>query len=175
MNNIYDDFEYMSLIEDIINNDSFNKIRYSVHHGLSRLDHSLRVSYYSYVIAKKLGYNYVEVARAGLLHDFFTNEELSDKERKVYAFIHHKKALNNASKYYKLSKLEKNIIISHMFPLILFHLPRFKESWLVSAVDKMVALYEYKLTKSVAIKRKCYNMASYMILFMMFCSRFNIL
>ena len=42
---------------------------------MTRYDHSLRVSYYSYVLAKKIGLDYVLVSRAGLLHDFFFSED----------------------------------------------------------------------------------------------------
>ena len=41
------------------------------HHGISRMEHSIKISYYSYLIAKKLKMDYVSVARGGLLHDFF--------------------------------------------------------------------------------------------------------
>ncbi len=173
MKDIYCNKEYMSIIEDILNNSEFMKITNSCHHGLSRLDHCLRVSYYSYLWAKKLKLNYVEAARAGLLHDFFTNDELTDKEKSILALIHHKKALANASKYFELTKREKNIIFTHMFPLTPFCIPRYLEAYLVSIVDKKVALYEYKLTKPVVIRNKFYNMLSYTFLFMIFCCRFN--
>jgi uncharacterized protein len=173
MEEIYNDKEYLSIVEDILNNDNFLKIRNSEHHGLSRLDHSLRVSYYSYLMAKRLKLNYVETARAGLLHDFFTNEELTEKEYKKYALIHHKKALANANKYFTLTKREKNIIISHMFPLTLFRVPRYMEAWVIGFTDKKIAIYEYKMTKSVVLKSKAYNMVSYAFLFMIFCCRFN--
>ena len=41
------------------------------HHGLDRKSHSIRVSYYSYKISKALGLDYKSTARAGLIHDFF--------------------------------------------------------------------------------------------------------
>ena len=57
------------------------------------------------------------------------------------------KAYENASKYYELDNMQKNIIESHMFPLS-YVLPKYKESWLVSLVDKTVAIYEYTRYKA---------------------------
>ena len=62
--------EYYSIVEDILDNEEFNKLRNIEHHGITRFDHSMKVSYYSYVIAKKINFNYKEMARGALLHDF---------------------------------------------------------------------------------------------------------
>lgn len=143
MKNIYNDNDYLNLINDILYNNEFKKIDSSIHHGLSRLDHSLRVSYYSYKVSKILLLDYKEVARAGLLHDFFVTKELSRKERTISAFVHPQKALANSDKYFNLSEKEKNIIEAHMFPLVPNKIPKYMESWIVSLVDKVVATYEF--------------------------------
>lgn len=166
----YNDSEYLGIVCDILNNDDFQKIANSSHHGGSRMTHCLRVSYYSYVWAKKLKLNYQEVARAGLLHDFFTNEELNSREYKVYAFIHHAKALKNATQRFSLSAMEKDIIMAHMFPMVPYHVPRYLESWLVSLVDKAVATYDYYESFSPVLKEK---LANYGWLMAMFISNFN--
>ena len=82
MNSIYNDYTYTNIINDILENEEFLKIKNYKHHGLSRLEHSLRVSYYSYLITKKLRLNYIETARGGLLHDFFLNENLSERKQR---------------------------------------------------------------------------------------------
>ena len=143
LNNIFNDREYMFLVKDILDNEKFETLKNNKHHGLTRYDHSLRVSYYSYKITKFLKLNYNETARAGLLHDFFDNDDLQTREQKLSAFYHPKKALENSEILYKLSDREKNIIISHMFPLIPQKVPKYLESWLVSLVDKIVATYEF--------------------------------
>ena len=71
LDNIFNDRGYLFIVEDILNNQYFTEIKRCKHHGMNRLDHSLRVSYYSYLLAKKLGLNAVEIARGGLLHDLF--------------------------------------------------------------------------------------------------------
>ena len=136
---------YYNIVKDIMENKEFDKIKYIEHHGVSRYDHLCRVSYYSYLIAHKLHFKEYEVARAALLHDFFFSDELRTKKDKFLStFIHPKWALKNSEKYFELNELEKNIIESHMFPIYAC-LPKYKESILVSLVDKVVATYEFSL------------------------------
>ena len=74
MKNIENDFEYINIVKHILSNDKFNEIKKIEHHGISRFDHSLKVSYYSYKVAKFLKLDSEEVARGGLLHDFFLSD-----------------------------------------------------------------------------------------------------
>ena len=66
--------EFEIITEDISLNSEFMELNKCIHHGISRLDHSYRVAYYSYKILKFLKLNYVEGTRAALLHDFFTDD-----------------------------------------------------------------------------------------------------
>ena len=75
------DKAYNYIINNIINNKDFLKIDSCRHHGITRLEHSLRVSYYSYKVSKFLKLDARQTARAGLLHDFFIDEQLNKKER----------------------------------------------------------------------------------------------
>lgn len=135
--------EFSTLTEDILNNDNFKKMKYIEHHGSTRYDHLMKVSYSSYKIAKLLHFRYKEVARAALLHDFFYSDELrTQKEKFISTFTHPKLALENSMDNFELNDIEKNIIKSHMFP-IAFYLPKYKESILVSIVDKCVASLEF--------------------------------
>ena len=138
-------------IYDILENKEFIKLDTIKHHGLSRLDHSIKVSYYSYKIAKKLKFDYKSIARAGLLHDFFiTSENFKIKERAKSFYMHPKYSLENSSKYFELNDLEKNIIESHMFPMYI-KVPKYKESWIVSSIDKVVATHEFLKTFSTKV------------------------
>lgn len=139
---------YQNLIEDILENDDFKKLNEIVHHGTTRYDHSLRVSYYSYKVCKLLRLDYIAAARAGLLHDFFLmNRSYPFRTRFKYIFVHPKYASMNSKKYYMLSDKEINIIESHMFP-IYYVLPKYLESWIVSLIDKLIATYEFTVTFS---------------------------
>ena len=66
--------EFLNIVSDILENEEFQKLKNIKHHDTDRFDHSLRVSYYSYLITKALRLNYKATARAGLLHDFFLEE-----------------------------------------------------------------------------------------------------
>ena len=135
--------EFKNIVNNIMENKDFMEIVNCKHHGITRLEHSLRVSYYSYKVSKLLHLNVRETARAGLLHDFFINSDLMGKSSKERIFLHPKKALEKASNKFILSDMEKDIIYSHMFPLIPTRPPKYLEGWVVSIVDKLVAIYEF--------------------------------
>ncbi len=146
LDRIYNDIEYLNLVNDIIYDKNFLRIKKERHHGLSRLDHSLRVSYYSYLIAKKLGFKYKDAARGGLLHDYFLEEELSLRKRSFSMFFHPYYAYKNATNEFNLTEIEKDIIINHMFPTLPHKIPKYIESWLISIVDKFIATYEFYIS-----------------------------
>lgn len=143
MLNFENDENYSILIQDILDNKEFNKIRNIEHHGTDKFLHSIRVSYIAYRMSKTLGLNYQAVARAGLLHDFDLNKEGRNfKEKFVDTFTHPKRAAENASQLFSLNNMEKNIIVSHMFPFYTA-LPRYMESWIVILTDKLVGTAEF--------------------------------
>lgn len=143
MNNIEKDTDYLSIVSSVLYNDKFNEIRNIEHHGITRYDHSVKVSYLSYKLAKALKLNYAEVARAGLLHDYFISDpSWNFKERFISTFTHPKVALSTASNNFSVSEMEADIIKSHMFPVNLT-VPKYAESWIVNAVDKSVGLAEF--------------------------------
>lgn len=140
------DREYSQIVYHILINEEFNKIKQIEHHGVTRYDHSLKVSYYSYKIAKFLHLDYKEVARGGLLHDFFlSNEDRTKKERFVSTFVHPKKAVKKATENFDLGEKEIDMIRTHMFPVNIA-VPKYAESWIVSFVDKAVAIAEFSKT-----------------------------
>ena len=136
------DKEYKKIVKDIFRNAEFKKLFNIEHHGISRMEHSIKISYYSYKIAKKLKMDYVSVARGALLHDFFLDGDERDCRRKFFdTFIHPKKALETSTSIFDINEIEKNIIVSHMFPIYL-SLPKYKESILVNLVDKIIGFKE---------------------------------
>ena len=137
------DKNYYKIIKDIEKNPKFKLLKYCKHHGTTRYDHSQKVAYKSYKIAKKLNLDYVSTARGALLHDFFIEEDLSKNKQKLSMFFHPYNSLKNSRKYFKLNKKEKNIIISHMFPTLPHKIPLYKESILVSIIDKIIATEEF--------------------------------
>lgn len=141
--------EYRMIVGDILEHPKFKALSEIEHHGNGLYAHSLSVGYYSYRIAKKLGLDYVSVARGALLHDFFfvswqerkkTGKGL-ERIRQMHGFAHPKEALVNAKAHFEINDKEADMIVKHMFPLTITP-PRHLESWVVTMVDKGVAIGE---------------------------------
>lgn len=139
---VENDITYSMLVNDILTNEDFCKLKNIEHHATNKYAHSIRISYRAYKIAKFLKLDYIKVARAGLLHDFALSKNgRTLKERFIETFIHPKSALEESKKRFELSDMEENIIVSHMFPFYIA-LPKYAESWLVDIVDKIIGSYE---------------------------------
>ncbi|MDO4282389.1 MAG: HDIG domain-containing protein [Clostridia bacterium] len=145
--NLLDDcLEYNKFVSDLIDNQIVLEMMDYMQHGTtSCYQHCINVSYYSYKLAKKLNLDAKSTARAALLHDLFLYDwHKTAKVKslfKKHGFTHPKKALENASKYFHLNDKEKDIIIKHMWPLTIVP-PKYKESYIVSFMDKYCCLIE---------------------------------
>ena len=151
MENIEQDEEYIKLVRNILDDEEFLKLKHCEHHGISRFDHSLKVSYSAYKYAKKHNYDYKSVAIGGLLHDFFVENNVNFKDKFKSFFTHPQKAEINAIEKFNVNEKEANIIRSHMFPFNLT-MPKYKESWLVSTYDKFIGLHEFSTKFNYQLK-----------------------
>ena len=134
--------KFNDIANEIINKDKFKSLDLDYHHGLTRYKHIIHVALGTYYISKLLKLDYISATRGALLHDYFNEEEYLDKVWLDKPRIHPFLALNNSLKEYELNLKEKNIIISHMYPIGLIK-PESIEAWVVTLVDKSVASYEY--------------------------------
>jgi uncharacterized protein len=142
------DLSFDSIAESIITNKKFEKLNLETHHGMSRMDHSMKVARSVYNISKKLKLDYESATRAAILHDFFTNEELCGIKGFSELVVHPSIALANAKSEFPINEIEANAIESHMFPASL-KFPKYKESWILSLVDKTIStkeLLQYKFS-----------------------------
>ena len=140
--------ELNSLVQDIVDNKRFNKLKKELHHGITRYEHSMRVARWTYKVCQLLKMNQKDdVTRAALLHDFYINEDLVSNNGTSKLREHPSVALENSKKYFKVTDIQADIIKTHMFPCN-FDIPKYKESWLVSGVDKAVSTYEMLRFKS---------------------------
>ena len=138
------DLLYLSCVCDLLENDKVQKLdNFYQHCNTSRLQHSLNVSYYSFLICKRFGWDYRSAARAGLLHDMFFYDwrKKSALRTKNHASWHPHVALDNAKKITNINKIEKDAILKHMWPTTAFP-PLYKESYVVNFVDKISAVLE---------------------------------
>lgn len=141
------DPEYYNCIKDLLETDIVQEMDKYIQHGsTTTLDHCIAVSYLAYRAAKKMDLDYISVARAGLLHDFYLydwHDQPKEKNLfKKHGYTHPMKAYKNASKYFELNEVEKDIIVKHMWPLTLRQIPKYKETTLVSCVDKIISSKE---------------------------------
>jgi uncharacterized protein len=149
---INSDGEYKKCIGDLLQNEIVCSMKKFIqHNNVTCLEHSICVSYYSFFICKRLGLDYRSAARGGLLHDFFLYDwHITKPVKGLHGFTHPNTALENANKYFYLNEIEKDIIEKHMWPLTA-KLPKYKESFIVSFVDKYCALMEILKINSKAV------------------------
>ena len=144
---IYNDEIYMDIVKDIIENEMVQEMKqYRQHFNVSCFDHCLYVSYNLYLLCKKHKLDYVSAARAGLVHDLFLYDWRKRQEGRkgLHAYTHARTAYENAKTIFNLNKKEKDIILKHMWPVTL-GIPRYKETFLMTYVDKYFAYSERKI------------------------------
>lgn len=170
------DKEYMQIVKDILNNKTVLEMKkYRQHYDISTFEHCLNVSYISYKICKKLKLDYKSMARGAMLHDLFLYDwRNSRKELNLdgyHAFVHPKIALENASKLYDLNDKEKEIIAKHMWPVTI-SLPKYKETYIITLVDKYSAIQESAQYYIKKIESKRLYKYAYIFLGLVFLRKF---
>ncbi len=107
-------------------------------------DHCVNVARdcYVYAMRKKGVLDIVALTKAALLHDYYLYDWRKNPAFTFHGFKHALIAARNAAADFGLTKKERMIIESHMFPLNLFHLPRCKEAWVLTYFDKKRAIEE---------------------------------
>ena len=115
------------------------------HSDITVYRHSIRVAQKAYAIATKWGIacDLRALIRGALLHDYYLYDwHDPNKGFRWHGFKHHRFALRNAERDFFLTKRERDIIHSHMFPLTFWAVPHCREAWLVTLADKLVATDE---------------------------------
>lgn len=140
--------EFKGLVKSIVNNDKFKKMREIKQHRFTNCyEHSVNVATKCFLYAKKknMKVDMISLIRGALLHDFYLYDWRENKKRHLnHSFVHPNVALENALKEFgELNEIEKDIILSHMWPVTFFRFPKYKESFLVCFSDKICALKEF--------------------------------
>ena len=140
--------EFEELTKEFLINKKFIELnKYIAHGSTSVFTHILNVSYlcYSYAMSHpNKGYDIKSLVRGAMMHDMYFYDWHNKDHKRPHGFHHPLIAYMNAKKYIEINKIEKNIIITHMFPLTLFKIPRYKEAWLVQKMDKKATMAEMK-------------------------------
>lgn len=140
----YNKSKYYEIYSEFYSVNKFRKLKTIIHHGDNRLNHINRVAKMSFFISSKLNLDYISCTRGALMHDFFTTDDISKMDSRYKDFLksHPKEAYNNASRLFEINEIEKNIILTHMFP-ITKEKPKYREAWVVNISDKLVSFYEF--------------------------------
>ncbi len=134
---------YLNAVEDLLAHAMVQELKNHFQHcHTSRLQHSINVSYYSFLICHYLRLDERSAARAGLLHDLYFYSWTDDAScRKGHISRHPQLALENAKKVTELNPVEVDAIVKHMWPCTLVP-PRYIISGIVNLVDTGVTLLE---------------------------------
>lgn len=134
--------EFLSLVQSILDDSEFKKlVLYKQHFKTTRFMHSLNVSYISWLVAHKFGWDTRVAARAGLLHDFCLYDFKEKLPKGQFQAFHHPRvAAKTSGERFSIYEKERQAILSHMFPL--GPMPRSREAWIISFIDKLCAVTE---------------------------------
>lgn len=162
INNVNEENEFLEIVKDIIENSTVQEMKnYRQHYETSCFDHCYMVAYYCYLICKKYNLDYVSATRAAMLHDLFLYDwRVRQPDRKgFHAFTHGKLACKNASELFSLNAKEKDMIITHMWPVTL-KIPSSIEGLILTFVDKYCATSEtFKVCKTKLFMKKSFRYA----------------
>ncbi len=132
--------EFLSLTRELLDSKQVRMMGRWKHHGpVTTLDHSLFVAFSTYRVARLLHLDVRAAVRGALLHDLYLYDS---KDKSAHpgnqCFDHPRFAARNAAALTALTPKERNIILSHMWPLG-GALPRSLEAWMVDLVDTVCA------------------------------------
>ena len=97
-----------------------------------------------HALRKGMDIDYHSLIRGSFLHDLFYYDWRKDKISSKHHLIRHPvTALNNAEKEFTLNDTEKDIILNHMWPITITKIPKTREGWLVSRMDKKATMIEF--------------------------------
>lgn len=135
--------EFLKYVKELFEIEDVKALhRYVQHMNTSRLSHSVNVAWYSYLCCKRLGLDARSAARGGILHDLYLYDWRINKQPEGYhAKAHPIVALRTARKNVVLTDIEIDCIAKHMWPLT-FSPPSYRESFLLSCMDKWVTILE---------------------------------
>lgn len=132
--------------KELLQQEKIQEMKNYIQHGnTTTFTHCMAVSYYSYLITRRLPFKLdtKSIIRGALLHDFYLYDwHIPENSPKLHGFVHPEFALKNSRRYFRLNRIEVDIIEKHMWPLTFTRIPIYKEALLVSLVDKFCSLTE---------------------------------
>ena len=138
--------DFYACIEDIARHPVVLRMKLYPHHGHTNCyEHCLHVAFCNYRWCRFLHLDAVSAARAGMLHNLFLYDWHTHAKKTgnyFHGLTHPKTAYRHAVKFFELNRTEKDIILSHMWPVTFFRFPKTKEGWITTLTDKYCGLLE---------------------------------
>ena len=138
--------EFYEEMKDILEHPKVLEMQKYPHHGVTNCyQHCVNVGYANYRWCKFLKLDAKSAARGGILHDLFLYDWHSHAKETGNCFhglTHPKVAYENAKKYFQLNETEKDVILSHMWPVTFLHFPRTREGFVTTITDKYCGFFE---------------------------------
>lgn len=154
--------EFFKILSPIINNYNVQLMKsFKQHGGTSTFEHCKHISELCFLINRRLKLNCNEIAlvQGAMLHDFYLYDwhNSNNPSRGKHGFVHPLIATRNAKRCFNIDKKIENIILSHMWPLTITKIPKSKEAWIVSCVDKYSSIQEIYRNFYKKMQEKCKN------------------
>lgn len=132
--------EFYKEIADIAEHPAVLRMRRYPHHGSTNCyQHCMNVAYYNYHLCKIFHLDARSAARGGMLHDLFLYDwhtHARETGDYFHGMTHPGCAYKNAKRFFRLNPVEKDVILSHMWPVTLFSFPHTPEGWITTITDK---------------------------------------
>ncbi|RZS92866.1 uncharacterized protein EV209_2609 [Cuneatibacter caecimuris] len=161
--NSFQDQEYISCVEDILDSSVFQSMNQYIQHGHTTcLEHCVQVSYLSYRICRLYGLDSRAAARAGLLHDLFLYDwhtVAKETGNHFHGFTHPRVAMNNAQEHFTLTDKERDMILKHMWPLTVIP-PKSREGFVLMYADKYCSIAEVGKRVQGGVQRRVIRLAA---------------
>ena len=141
---------FKKICHEICDTENYRKMKnYCAHGNISVYAHSINVAFiaYRHVIKHNVKCDVDSLIKGALLHDYYLYDWHLNHKFYFHGLRHPFTAYKNAERDYIINKKVRNIIRSHMFPLLFFMLPLSKEAWIVSMSDKKASIREMKKGK----------------------------
>lgn len=146
-----DDLFFKQCLSEMLDHPAIQKLKeIPQHKGGTTYAHCVNVACKAYELAKSWRWDIdiKALVKGAMLHDYYLYDtETMPWSDYRHSLIHPKLAVENAEKVFTLDAKERNIILSHMFPIPGAPLPRSREAWLVSIADKICAQREMRRKK----------------------------
>ncbi len=143
------DDRFSEIAAEVVGKARYDEMKkYISHSDITVYQHCLKVARvaYDFAVKHRIPCDLRALVRGALLHDYYLYDwHAPNKGFRWHGFKHHRFALWNAEKDFLLSRKERNIIRTHMFPLTFWNIPGCREAWIVTLADKWVAAEETML------------------------------